>query len=935
MTKKRYNIFLASSEQLAKERDEFEIAIGRYNDELDEKETMLTVVRWESLDPAVHDTPKQDFYYKKLKTCHILVLVYWGELGKFTNKEYQEALALFKARGVPHIYICKKTNPVSFTPKPENVRNLEILEAELAKTGQWPFRFTEVSEFTLNIRDHIGKLFTDKDNLDFVYGSEAPYLNYYETEAKLLSLNGAIEPSLFIGRKNEREQIRTSLTSSGSLVLINAEGGIGKTTLAARYWHDTLHHYQYNAWLFCENGILEALKSLAEELNVNLSGMDETQQLQALKRAFKQVHDNCLLVLDNANNEPDLHWFRREFAGFHWHVLITSRCNGVFPSTQELPIRHLPPALAKDLFKHFYNEPTNPQFEVLLDRLLEAIHYHTLLIEIFAKNLAELRGAGITLAQFLQQLQTGGLYLKAHSFEINTDYTLAPKHGPATTDEILDRLYDFSKLAPEQIKLLLNLAILPAEPYELRFLNELLGQNLPEIDLTLLKTLKELVKKGWLGLVEENYRLSPVIQELLLTKHQHLLKQQTQGLIDRLMFILKDDAYNLINISLKDAAPYIKLIESINKSFKALPDKNIANLNFSAGVYANNTGDIVAESSYWANYHAIYQALNNQEPANLVYKNGLAISYENLGSIYRAKGDLDKALAHYQDEEALFKELCALSPDNLSYKHGLAISYSYLGNIYEAKGNLDKALEHYHEYNRLRTEINAVSPDNLSYKHGLAISYHKLGNIYKSKGDLDKALECYREDLKITNELDKLSPDNLSYKNGLAISYENLGSIYEAKGDLDKALEHYQEYNHLCKEVVKLSPDNLSYKNVLAISFYKLGDVYKQQKNFLEALSCLSESRTLLQTVCKATQGVIVEFVYNFAGISRDLADLMKILLAEHYYPEAEVPDIQASAKAIRREAYAIIAPLAEKGLLQKNQIGLYEELANEDWYGF
>ncbi len=165
--------------------------------------------------------------------------------------------------------------------------------------------------------------------------------------ATLLSPNSAADPTVFIGREEELKEIRKRLDKGGSLMLINAEGGIGKTTLAARYWNESLNHYKHNAWLFCENGIVNALKELAPKLNVDLAGMDEVQQVDALKLAISAIHDDFLLVLDNANDDKEINVFRQEFEGFHWHVLITSRCQGVLEKEQELPINHLPPPLAK------------------------------------------------------------------------------------------------------------------------------------------------------------------------------------------------------------------------------------------------------------------------------------------------------------------------------------------------------------------------------------------------------------------------------------------------------------------------------------------------------------------------------------------------------------------------------------------------------------
>ena len=360
----------------------------------------------------------------------------------------------------------------------------------------------------------------------------------YERPATLLSSKGVDNPNVFIGRRDELENIRERLVKGGKLMLINAEGGIGKTTLAARYWNESLYEYQHNAWLFCENGIVNALKELAPKLNVDLAGLEEAQQLAALRHALSQVHDDFLLVLDNANDADEIRAFKQEFAGFHWHVLITSRCQGVLDKEQELTITHLPPPLAKALFEKYYTEDT-PNFDALLDRLLEAIRYHTLLVELFAKNLKEASELGMTLANFLQKLETGGLYLGVEdSFSIQTSYTGSVQKAAATTDDILDILYDFSTLTEDQRYLLINLALLPAESYTMLLLTEVME---PADMKAFHSTLKSLYQKGWVGGTDKTYRLSPVVQELVLKKNEGTRWEDAKSLVEGFANLLKHE----------------------------------------------------------------------------------------------------------------------------------------------------------------------------------------------------------------------------------------------------------------------------------------------------------------------------------------------------------------------------------------------------------
>lgn len=251
------------------------------------------------------------------------------------------------------------------------------------------------------------------------------------------------------------------------------------------------------------------------------------------------------------------------------------------------------------------------------------------------KESAELN---IKMADFLEKLETQGLHLGKHSFEIKTNYNIAIKENATYTDQILDALYDFGKLDEDQRFLLLNLSFLPAEPYTLEFINSLLATETSRTDLKLRNTLKSLVKKGWIGQTEGNYRLSPVVQDLMLHKNKKNLGVDSKDLLDRLDYILDADAYNLLNSSLTDADPYAKLIIQLSKSLDDHPSRSIGALNFNSGIYYRNIGNVTDFKNCFENYQKICQKLLINEPENLDYKYGLAISFNYIGNFFLETG---------------------------------------------------------------------------------------------------------------------------------------------------------------------------------------------------------------------------------------------------------------------------------------------------------
>ena len=259
---------------------------------------------------------------------------------------------------------------------------------------------------------------------------------------KFLASNVAkVNEEDFLGREDEIKEIRKRLTENKKLTLINGEGGIGKTTLAAKYWQDNQNNYKHLAWLFCDSGIIENLKTtLSQALNLDLKEIPEESQIDFLINKLNNLEKDCLLILDNANDKDELERFRTEFSGLDWHILLTSRCENV--AENEYYIDHLPPNLAKELFKKNYDEKTD-DFDELLTLFLESIGYNTLCIEIFSKTLksSEL----LSMKELMDDLAAKGLFLDDKTEEIQVNWTSnTKKHKANTSDSIIKELYNIS-----------------------------------------------------------------------------------------------------------------------------------------------------------------------------------------------------------------------------------------------------------------------------------------------------------------------------------------------------------------------------------------------------------------------------------------------------------------------------------------------------------
>ncbi len=152
-----------------------------------------------------------------------------------------------------------------------------------------------------------------------------------------------------------------------------------------------------------------------------------------------------------------------------------------------------------------------------------------------------------------------------------------------------------------------------------------------------------------------------------------------------------------------------------------------------------------------------------------------------------------------------------------------AKSYDFLGRLYSATGNLNTAMEFSLKYYEAYKVLYQKDTTNSFNKNNLAIAFERLGNTHMSLGNLEKSLEFYEQYNNLEKQLYAAYPNNEEYKNNLAISLEKLGITTTSLGKLDKSLEFYKEYYNLEKQLYAAYPNNVEYKNNLATSLEKLG----------------------------------------------------------------------------------------------------------------
>jgi hypothetical protein len=806
---KSYSIFLASSFELESERRGFEIFINRENKRLKNRNVFLDLEIWEDMDGSLNNGRKQDDYNQRLAKCDVCVVLFWTKVGKFTLDEFELAYQLYRDTERPKVFVYQKILAPDVSPLEWERKSKEEFLGRLRRPGkeQFPIQFSNYDELENKFKRSLDDLF------------EMGFLTYGEP-AKMLSINGPAEPNYFIGRDEELKQIENRLSSFGKILMISSEGGLGKTTLAAKYWYDHLYKYKYNAWIYCENGILNSLKSLAPQLGISLKGLDEDGQMTEIQRALLNFHDDFLLVLDNANNEEDIFNFINKFKGFHWQVLITSRCKEILDEEEELAVSSLSPSDSRLLFLKYYEEDVQ-SFKSLLEGFLHAIGYNTLLIEIFAKNLKEASAVGMTMVEYIKKLAIHGLYLGEESFEVKTGYLEKKGKRSLTTDEILDILYDFSELDEDHRSLLINLALLPAERYSTKSLIFLFQPN--DI-LEFAKRVKKIFEKGWLGGGGNEYRMSPIIQQVILKKSREILWDEAKILISSLNSIMSAE------ISSGEIGSFYEMVPIFEHIYPLFPE--------------------TTEAEY-------ARFLNN----------GSVLLYSIGGKqhLHQAKICLERAIVI---NEELFG---SNSPEVNDFKSNYANLLRHLGgreNLLKAQSILDIAIK----YDESNFEQN---------KEQVCRHYSNLGGVLRDLGgreNLLRAVEVLEKALKIDRSIIPVNERKIAIRNAnLSLIYLNLGGNKNLFLALMKAKLAVAIYKNVSGD---FSIDVVGAKGNLALILRTLGGDANEKKALSLAREALETSIKISGTNCYLTakmQHILAETLVTTGNIekAKEAEDLM------------------------------------------------------------
>ena len=109
-------------------------------------------------------------------------------------------------------------------------------------------------------------------------------------------------------------------------------------------------------------------------------------------------------------------------------------------------------------------------------------------------------------------------------------------------------------------------------------------------------------------------------------------------------------------------------------------------------------------------------------------------------------------------------------PGNAGWQRDLSVSYEKVGDVLVAQGNLPEALKSYRDWLAIASGWRSADPGNAGWQRDLSVSYDRVGDVLVAQGNLAEALKSYRDGLAIRERLAKADPDNAGWQRDLSVS---------------------------------------------------------------------------------------------------------------------------------------------------------------------
>ena len=125
----------------------------------------------------------------------------------------------------------------------------------------------------------------------------------------------------------------------------------------------------------------------------------------------------------------------------------------------------------------------------------------------------------------------------------------------------------------------------------------------------------------------------------------------------------------------------------------------------------------------------------------------------------------------------------------------LSVSFNRIGDVQVAQGDLPGAVKSFRDGLAIADRLAKADPGNAGWQRDLSVSYERIGDVLSAQGNLPEALNSFRDGLAIAESLAKSDPSNTQWQRDLIVSNVKLSEIDQTgtRSFLTRALETAQQ----------------------------------------------------------------------------------------------------------------------------------------------
>lgn len=585
----------------------------------------------------------------------------------------------------------------------------------------------------------------------------------------------------FVGRDRELTDLH-NLLNEHQKVFLQGIAGIGKSELAKAYAKQYSKEYTNILYLNYSGDLQNDIADM--DFADDRSEDSREERFRKHNRFLRTLKEDTLLIIDNFNTTASREGVLPVVLKYRCQVLFTTRSR--FDQYESMDLEEISDRKALFLLvSKFFSEADT--YSSIVEQIIEAVHSHTLAVELSARLLE----TGI--------LDPVSLLNKLDSEKaaLDTDDIIGMmKDGrsrKATYYNHIHTLFSLYQLSHRETDIMRNLSLVPSSGVRGRLLADWLRMK----DMNLVN---DLIEKGFVqSLPGHMIVLHPMLQEVAM--------EETKPSVCKCNILL-GRLHEICLIRGWDISYYRQMFQTIETIIDRIEKDDI--------------------SSYLLFLEDVFPYMDKYE-----YVQGMDLVLHEMSELLKdpeAGTDRDRALLldyrAYREKDpqkAICMGLEALSLiGEIAHTNAVLVAniYSNLGCSYKRSGNYEEAKYHTEKAIRIMEQY---KPEGF---YDAFMQYRNYAWLLAETGESQKGLSILQ---KLSNIIEENNSDQVL---DFATVQEDMGTVYMACGDVRQAMFHFQRAMEIYEKVYEAEPEIITAKKEEILLLYKQSGKYLKKNKF-------------------------------------------------------------------------------------------------------